>query len=112
MRGANGLGADTQDRGLARRADPEMPAIQQEIHAVFFQLDRIRSVIRDSLDDFDRGDLNLEPARRALISVNASRDDHAGLLRQATQRTKRRWLVLQRYDALNCSRAVPKDREK
>src|ERR1700682_5597898 len=112
MRGANGLGADAQDRGLAGRADPEMPAVQQEIHAMLFELNRIRSVVRDALHDFNRGNLNLKPARRALIGVNASRDDHARLLRQAAQSFKRRRLILQRYDALDRSRAVAKDGEK
>ena len=73
VRGANGFGANAQDRGLARRANPEMPVVQQEIDAVLFQLDRIGRVVRDALHDFDRGDLNFESAGRALIGVNASR---------------------------------------
>src|ERR1700682_2648229 len=112
MRGANGLGADAQDRGLARGADPEMPAVEQEIDTMLFELNRIRSVIRNALHDFDRGDLNLKPARRALIGVNASRDDHARLLRQAAQRFERRRLILQRYDALDRSCTVAEDWEK
>ena len=83
MRGTNRLRTDTQDCGLARRTNPEMSLIQQEIDAVLFQLNRIRSFIGNSLHDFDRRDLNFKPARRALIGMDASRDDHAGLLRKS-----------------------------
>jgi len=56
MRGANGPGRGYAGSrpGAAWRIQRCL-AIQQEIHAVLFQLDRIRSVIRDSMDDFDRG---------------------------------------------------------
>ena len=75
--GANGFGADAQDGSLARRANPEMAVIEQEIDAVFFQLNRIGSVVGHALHDFDRGDLNFEPARRALIRMNLSGNDDA-----------------------------------
>ena len=112
VRGANGLRADAQDRRLARRANPEMPVVQQEIDAVLFELNRVGSVVRNALHHFDRGDLNFEPAGRALVGVNASRNDHARFLRQAAQGFERRRLVFQRDDALNRSRAVAKDREE
>src|ERR1039457_6589669 len=89
-----------------------MTVVQQEIHAVLFELNRIGSVIRDALHHLDRRDLNFEPAWRALIGVNSSRDDHARLLRQAVQRIERRRLVLLRYDALDRSGTVAKDREE
>jgi hypothetical protein len=74
-----------------------MPVVQQEIHAVLFELYRIGSVIGDALDHFDRGDLNFESAGRALIGVNSPGDDHARLLREAAQSLECSGLVLQRY---------------
>src|SRR5258706_15478924 len=112
MSGANHLSANAQNGGLARRANPEMPLIQQEIDAVLFQLNGVRSVIGDALHDFNRRDLNFEPARSAFIGMDASRDDHAGLLRKSSQRLERHRLILQRYHALDRSRAVAKNREK
>src|SRR5258706_16283323 len=112
MSGGNNLRANAEDGGLAGRANPEMPLIQQEINAVLFQLNGVRSVIGDALHDFNRRDLNFEPARSAFIGMDASRDDHAGLLRKSSQRFERRRLILQRYDALDRPGAVTENREK
>ena len=72
-----------------------MAVIQQEIDAVFLQLDRVGRVVGHALHDFDRGNLNFESAGRALIGVDAPRNDHAGFLRQAAQGFERRRLVFQ-----------------
>jgi hypothetical protein len=39
--GANRLGANAQDRSLARRSDPQMSAIKEKIDAVLLELDGI-----------------------------------------------------------------------
>ena len=89
-----------------------MPVVQQEIDAVLLELDRVGRIVRHALHDFDRGDLDFEPAGRALIGMNAACDDHARFLRQPAQAFERRRLVFQRNDALDRSRAVAKNREK
>ena len=65
-----------------------------------------------ALHHFDGRDLKFVAARRALVSVNFSCDDHARFLRQPAQRFKRRRLILQRHHALNRSGAVAENREK
>ena len=95
MSGSHGLRANAQDGRLARRANPEMAVIQQEIDAVFLELDRIGFIVRHALHYFDRGYLDFKTAGRALIGVDAPRDNHAGFLRQAAQGFKCRRLVFE-----------------
>ena len=111
MSGTNGLGADAQDRGLARCANPQVPVVQQKIHPVLLELNRVGSVVRNALHHFDRRDLNFKPARSALIGVNFPGDDDARFLRQAMKCFECCRLLLQRHDALNRSRAVAEDRK-
>ena len=53
-RRANGFRANAQNRRLPRRANPQMPLVEQKIDAVLFQLNRIRIGFRHALDNFDR----------------------------------------------------------
>ncbi len=111
-RGADGFGADAQDRGLARRANPEMALVEQKIDAVLFELNRIGIGVWNALDDFNAADMNFEAARRALFGVNFSRDDDAGFLRQSFERFEGFRLFFQRDDALDDAGAVAKNREE
>ena len=52
-RGANGFGADAQNRSLARRANPEMAVIEQEIDAMLFELDGKRRGFGNFLHHFE-----------------------------------------------------------
>jgi len=59
-----------------------MPAIQQEIHAVLFERDRVFAL--NGLDDLQSRDADLIPtgdARGACIGPNDTGDPHGGLLR-------------------------------
>src|SRR6266699_3547080 len=71
--------ANPENRLLPFAAYPEMPAIQQVIDAVFFGGDGI--VVRFA-DDFQILDVDLIPARRALVGASRAGDDHGGFLRQ------------------------------
>src|SRR5208282_5474986 len=51
--GADGSGADAEDGGLARGADPEVALIEEEIHAVLFELDGEGRGLRNFLDNLD-----------------------------------------------------------
>ncbi len=111
-RGANGFGANAQNRGLARRANPEVAAVEQKIDAVLLELDRIRLGFRDALHDFDARDAHLAAARRARLAANPSGDDDARFLRQSAQRGERFGLLFLRDHALQDAGAVAKNREE
>ena len=68
-RGAHGFGANAQNGGLARRANPEMAPVEQEIDAVLFELDRIWLGFRDALHDFDAADVNFAAAGGARFGL-------------------------------------------
>ena len=80
-RGAHRFGADAEDRGLARSANPEMAFVEQEIHAVLFELNRVGIGIRNALDDFDSADVNFISTGRARFGLNFSCDNDARFLR-------------------------------
>ena len=61
------LVADDGDGALSRRAQPEVPVVEQEIDAVLLRLDRI--VERARADDREVSHADLEPARRARLGT-------------------------------------------
>ena len=56
-RSLDDFGADAQDRGLARRANPEMAVLHQEVGAVLLERDGEGRVFGHALDDFDAFDV-------------------------------------------------------
>ena len=68
-RGANRFGANAQDGRLARRANPQVALVEQEIDAVLFQLNRIGLRFRHALDHFDRADVHFAAAGRARLRL-------------------------------------------
>ena len=86
--GANDFGADAQDGCLALRAQPEMAVLHQEVDAVLFGRDRIRSRFRHALHDLDVGDVEFIAAGSALIGADFAFDDDARFLRQALDGVK------------------------
>jgi hypothetical protein len=111
-RSADGFGANAQNRGLARRANPEVPLIEQEIDAVLFELDGEGRALWNFLDDLDFRDADLVAAGGALFRANLAGDNDARFLRQALQRFKRLGIFLQRANALDDPGAVAEDRKK
>ena len=59
-RGAHDGGADAQDGGLARRADPEVAMLHQEVNAMLLERDGERCLVSDALQDFEGLDVELE----------------------------------------------------
>src|SRR6266849_3512966 len=106
---SNSVVVPSQAGRLARRADPQVPAVEQEIYAVLFQLNRVGVVFGDALHDFERRHRNLVAARGARIGLDAAGDDDAGLLRESPQRLENLRALLLRYHALDHSRAVTED---
>ena len=49
--GAHDLGADAEDGGLARSADPEMAMLHEEVDAVLLERDGVGVGLGDALDD-------------------------------------------------------------
>ena len=90
--------------GLARRANPQMAVVEQEIDAVLFELNRIGLGFRDALHDFDVRDADFEAAGRARLGANLAGDDDARFLRQPAQRFEGLRLLLLRDDALHHAR--------
>ena len=81
--GALGFGADAEDGGLARSANPEVTLVEEEVDAVFFELDGIRMAFVDFLHDLDVGDADFVAAGGALFGADFTGDDDAGFLREA-----------------------------
>ena len=107
----NGLRADAQDRRLPGCADPQVALIEEEIDAVFLELDGEWLGGRYPLQDFDRGNVHFKSAGGAWFCANDSGDAHARFLGQPMQRRKRRRLLFQRDHTLDYAGAVAKNRE-
>ena len=73
------LVAHAQDRLLARRADPQVAPIHQEVDAVFLRRDR--EVVRLA-HDLEARDVDLVAARRALVRARGAVHDDGALLRE------------------------------
>ena len=110
--GALGFGADAEDGGLARRANPEVAIVEEEIDAVLFELDGIGRGLVDLLQDFDFGDADFVAARGALFGANFSGDDDAGFLREALECGEGVGTFFERDDALDDAGAVAENRKE
>ena len=82
-RGAHDVGADAEDGGLARRADPEVAVLHEEVDAVLFEGDGVGVGLGNALHDLDVFDVELEAAGGALVGADLAGDDDAGLLGEA-----------------------------
>src|SRR6202789_376851 len=111
-RRALGLGANAQDRRLSRRANPQMPPVQQKINAVLLQLNRVRFGIPNALHNFDRAHSHFISARRSRFRANHARRDHARFLRQPLQRAENLGMLLLRNHSLHDARTVAKNRKQ
>src|SRR6266568_2552554 len=111
-RGTDGFGTNAKNGRLAWRTNPEMPVVEEEVHAVFLELDRKRRGFGNSLQDLQFRNPDFVAARSALFRANLPGNDNARFLRQALQRFERFGILLERADALNSARAVPKDGKK
>ncbi len=60
--GAHDGGADAEDGGLARGAEPEVAVLHEEVDAVLFEGDGEGRVFGDALEDFDVFDVEFEAA--------------------------------------------------
>ena len=76
--GAHDGGADAEDGGLARGAEPEVAVLHEEVDAVFFEGDGERGVFGDALEDFYVFDVELVAAGGAGVGTDFAGDDEAG----------------------------------
>ena len=110
-RRALGFRANAQDRRLPRRANPQMPPVEQKINAMLLQLNRIRLRIGDALHHFDRAHTHFKSARCPRFRANRARGNHAGFLRQPLQRAENFGMFLLRNYPLHDSCAVAENRK-
>ena len=76
---ADDLVAHAKNRGLLFRSNPEMPAIEQVVDAVFLRRDRI---VDRRAHDLEVRDVELVTARRAAVGAHRAVHDDRGLLRE------------------------------
>ena len=111
--GPHDFGADAEDGGLARRADPEMAVLHEEVDAVLLEGDGVGVGLGDALDDLDIFDVELEAAGGTLVGANLAGDDDGRLLREAFERFENFGRdALDVGHALDGSGAVAKDGEE
>ena len=84
--GAHDFGADAEDGGLARGADPEVAMLHEEVDAVLLEGDGVGVGLGNALDDFEVFDVELEAAGGALVGADLAGDDDARLLGEAFER--------------------------
>ena len=89
-----------------------MALVEEEIHAMLFELNRIRIGLGDALDNFGGADLNFKPAGRARLGLNFSSNDDARLLRETFKCVERGGIFFLGDDALDHAGAVAKNREE
>src|SRR5260370_13172182 len=109
---AYGFGANAENGSLARRTNPPGPLIEQDIDAVFLELNGEGRALGNSLDDLNLANTDFVAARSALFRADFAGDNDAGFLRQTLQRFERFGVFLQRADALNDAAAVAENREE
>ncbi len=66
-------GADAEDGGLARGADPEVAMLHEEVDAVFLAGDGVGGVVGDALGDVDGKDVELDAGGSAGVGADRSR---------------------------------------
>jgi hypothetical protein len=89
-----------------------MAMIEQEIDAVFLELDGEGRALGNFLDDLDSADADFVAAGSALFSADFAGDDDARLLREALKRFKSFRTLFERADALDDAGAIAKDGEE
>ena len=72
-RGAHDGGADAEDGGLARGAEPEVAVLHEEVDAVLFEGDGEWGVFGDALEDFHVFDVEFVAAGGAGVRADACR---------------------------------------
>ena len=77
--GAHDGGADAEDGGLARGAEPEVAVLHEEVDAVLFERDGEGGLVGDALEDFDVFDVELEAGGGAGVGADFAGDDEGGL---------------------------------
>ena len=77
--GAHDGGADAEDGGLARGAEPEVAVLHEEVDAVLFEGDGEGGFFGDALEDFDVFDVELVAAGGAGVGADFAGDDDGGL---------------------------------
>src|SRR5271157_5362116 len=110
--GANSFGADTQNGGLARGANPEMALVEKEVYAVLFELDGEGRGLGNFLDDVDFADADFVAAGGALLGADFAGDNDAGFLGETFEGLERFGIFFQGADALNDAGTVAKDRKE
>src|SRR6267154_5072008 len=88
-----------------------MPVVEQEIHAMLFQLNWKRRALRHFLYDLDFADAHFESAGCALFRADFSRRNDARFLRQPFQCFKRFRALFQRAHALDNSSSIAENRK-
>ena len=77
--GAHDGGADAEDGGLARGAEPEVAVLHEEVDAVLFEGDGEGGFVGDALEDVDGFDVELEAGGGAGVGADFSGDGERGL---------------------------------
>ncbi len=104
--------ANPQNGGLARRPNPEVPAIEKKIDAVFLELNGIWLGFRDALHHFDFADVHFAAAGRARLGLNGAGGNHTRFLGQSFERAEGCGIFLLGDDSLDYSGAVAENREQ
>ena len=76
--GAHDGGADAEDGGLARGAEPEVAVLHEEVDAVLFEGDGEGGFVGDALEDFDVFYVELVAAGGAAVGADFAGDGEAG----------------------------------
>src|SRR4030095_6847341 len=107
--GVDDLVAHAQDRLLARRTDPQMPAFEQVVGPVLLRRDRVVVRLRD---DFELRDVQLEATRGTRVGAHTAVDDDRAFLGEVVRLAERLFANgLLRHDALDESASVPYGQE-
>ncbi len=107
--GGDDLGAHPEDGALALAANPEVPAIHEEIDAVLLRRD---GVVRRRADDLERRQVEFEAPGRPRVGTDRPRHDDRRFLRQVIGLPER--LLVDgglRHDALDEAAAVADGQE-
>src|ERR1035437_7579539 len=110
---AHDFGPDAENGGLARRADPKMAMLHEEVDAVLLGSDGVGVGLGDTLDDLEAFNVEFEAAGSALVGTDFAADDDAGFLGEALEGLENfRGDAFYVGHALDGAGAVAKDGEK